>query len=205
MSRLAVGDPMNAQGDVGCRGQIVSPEKMVEWCRILRHCLTIYIGGPYRQNSKEVTAMSKAGKKTTRNRKHKKKVYLRGEVYFADLGEGIGSEQRGERPVVIIQNDVGNKYSPTVIVAPITTRIKGKSKLPTHYYLNAGHGIEEPSTVLLEQLRTIDKQRLGNRVGKLSDKQMKVIDRKLAVSVGLERGTRNEVGSSDLAEKQSNH
>jgi len=83
------------------------------------------------------------------------RTYLRGEMYYADLGKGIGSEQDGHRPVVIIQNDVGNKYSPTVIVASISSRISGKSKLPTHYYINAEDGLREPSIVLLEQIRTI--------------------------------------------------
>ena len=89
------------------------------------------------------------------------KTYLRGEMYYADLGRGIGSEQEGYRPVLIIQNDVGNRYSPTVIVASISSRIDGKSKLPTHYYINAEDGLREPSVVLLEQIRTIDKHRLA--------------------------------------------
>lgn len=129
------------------------------------------------------------------------KVYLRGEIYYADLGKGVGSEQEGYRPVVIIQNDVGNRHSPTVIVASISSRISGKKKLPTHYYMNTEDGLREPSVILLEQIRTIDKKRLTQRVGKLSDRKMRIVDRKLAVSVGLERGTHNEAGSTDLAEK----
>lgn len=113
------------------------------------------------------------------------RTYLRGEIYYADLGKGIGSEQEGYRPVVIIQNDVGNKHSPTVIIASISSRIVGKSKLPTHYYINAEDGLREPSVVLLEQIRTIDKHRLGQRIGKLSEKHLQGINHALAISIGL--------------------
>ena len=82
-------------------------------------------------------------------------TYLRGDMYYADLGHGIGSEQEGYRPVVIIQNDVGNKHSPTVIIASITSKKDAKPKLPTHYYIDAENGLELPSIVLLEQLRTV--------------------------------------------------
>lgn len=113
------------------------------------------------------------------------KTYLRGEMYYADLGKGIGSEQEGNRPVVIIQNNTGNRYSPTVIVASISSSVRNKSNLPTHYYINAEDGLREPSVVLLEQLRTIDKTRLTQRIGKLSDKHMKGLNHALAVSIGL--------------------
>ena len=81
-----------------------------------------------------------------------KRTYQRGEMYYADLGHGVGSEQEGRRPVVIIQNNVGNKHSPTVIVAAITTKTAGKRKLPTHYEIGAEHGLKAPSLVLLEQI-----------------------------------------------------
>lgn len=97
-------------------------------------------------------------------------TYLRGDMYYADLGHGIGSEQEGYRPVVIIQNNVGNKHSPTVIIASITSKKDAKAKLPTHYYINAENGLELPSIVLLEQLRTVDKRRLGDFIGHLSEK-----------------------------------
>lgn len=113
------------------------------------------------------------------------RTYLRGEMYYADLGKGVGSEQEGYRPVVIIQNDIGNKHSPTVIVASVSSRIVGKSKLPTHYYINAEDGLREPSVVLLEQIRTIDKHRLGQRIGKLSEKHIQGINHALAISIGL--------------------
>ena len=114
-----------------------------------------------------------------------KRTYLRGEMYYADLGRGIGSEQEGRRPVVIIQNDVGNKHSPTVIVAAITTKTAGKRKLPTHYEIGTEHGMKVSSLVLLEQIRTIDKHRLEKKIGKLSPKQIKEMNHALAVSVGL--------------------
>ena len=82
------------------------------------------------------------------------RTYLRGDLYYADLGHGIGSEQKGTRPIVIIQNNMGNKHSPTVIIAAITSKANIKAKLPTHYYLDAGNGLTQPSLVLLEQIRT---------------------------------------------------
>ncbi len=113
------------------------------------------------------------------------RTYLRGDMYYADLGKGIGSEQEGYRPVVIIQNDVGNKHSPTVIIASITSKRDAKAKLPTHYLLGAESGLELPSLVLLEQLRTIDKRRLGSFIGHLPEKHIQGINHALAVSVGL--------------------
>lgn len=115
----------------------------------------------------------------------KVKKCLRGDLYYANLGQGIGSEQRGYRPVLIIQNNIGNNFSPTVIVAPITSRIGIKSKLPTHYFLNTGVGLEAPSIVLLEQVRTIDKKRLDSYIGHLSEIHTEGINKALAISVGL--------------------
>ena len=112
-------------------------------------------------------------------------TYLRGDMYYADLGKGIGSEQEGYRPVVIIQNNVGNKHSPTVIIASITSKKDAKAKLPTHYLLGAEDGLELPSLVLLEQLRTIDKRRLSSFIGRLPEKHIQGINHALAVSVGL--------------------
>ena len=96
-------------------------------------------------------------------------TYLRGELYYADLGTGIGSEQNGYRPVVIIQNDVGNRHSPTTIVAAISTRIGTKAKLPTHYHLGS----------------EIDKKRLVQYIGKLSETECRGLNHALAISVGL--------------------
>lgn len=113
------------------------------------------------------------------------KKCLRGDMYYADLGIGVGSEQMGNRPVLIIQNNMGNKHSPTVIIAPITSRVDVKAKLPTHYYINAEGGLGIPSIVLLEQIRTIDKKRLGSYIGHLSDTYINGIDKALAISIGL--------------------
>ncbi|MDN6397564.1 mRNA interferase MazF [Alkalibacterium gilvum] len=108
----------------------------------------------------------------------------RGEIYYADLSPVIGSEQGGMRPVLIVQNNVGNKYSPTVIVAAITTKIE-KGKMPTHVEVGADKGLEKNSVVLLEQLRTIDKQRLRDQVTQLDNKTMGMVDDALAISIGL--------------------
>lgn len=110
---------------------------------------------------------------------------VRGDVYFADLSPVIGSEQGGFRPVLIVQNDIGNKYSPTVIVSAITSQIQ-KARLPTHVELPAHlSGLDRDSVVLLEQVRTIDKKRLKKRVSRLDDYVMSKVDEALAISVGL--------------------
>lgn len=113
------------------------------------------------------------------------KSYLRGDMYYADLGQGVGSEQAGYRPVIIIQNDVGNRHSPTVIVAAISSKVGVKPKLPTHYYIDAEDGLELPSIILLEQLRTIDKKRLDIYIGRLSEHHVRAVNHALAISVGL--------------------
>lgn len=113
----------------------------------------------------------------------------RGELYYADLSPVVGSEQGGIRPVLVIQNDVGNKFSPTVIVAAVTSQLN-KSKLPTHLELSAStYGLSKDSVVLLEQLRTIDKRRLKERVGCLDNRFMDRIDRALQISLGLGENT----------------
>ena len=109
----------------------------------------------------------------------------RGDIYYADLSPVVGSEQGGMRPVLIIQNDVGNKYSPTVIAAAITSRMD-KTKLPTHIDVYAERaGLARNSIVLLEQLRTLDKRRLREKLGHLDDQMMGEIDTAIAVSLGL--------------------
>ncbi|NLC11067.1 MAG: type II toxin-antitoxin system PemK/MazF family toxin [Firmicutes bacterium] len=109
----------------------------------------------------------------------------RGYIFYADLSPVIGSEQGGVRPVLIIQNNVGNKYSPTVIIAAITSQI-AKAKLPTHVELKAaGHGLEKDSVILLEQVRTIDKQRLQQKVTELDEIIMSKVDESLKISLGL--------------------
>lgn len=109
----------------------------------------------------------------------------RGDIYYADLSPVVGSEQGGVRPVLIVQNDVGNKYSPTVIAAAITSQ-QEKSRLPTHISVNGNAcGLSKDSVVLLEQVRTIDKQRLKERMGNLSQGDMNKINKALTVSFGL--------------------
>ncbi len=109
----------------------------------------------------------------------------RGDIYYADLSPVVGSEQGGIRPVLIVQNDVGNKYSPTVIAAAITSQ-RDKTKLPTHIQVNADNsGLAKDSIVLLEQIRTIDKQRLKEKMGSLDDQSMNMINQALSVSFGL--------------------
>lgn len=112
------------------------------------------------------------------------KTIKRGDIFYADLSPAIGSEQGGIRPVLIVQNNVGNYHSPTVIVAVLTS--KSKKKLPTHISIPLGEGnITMDSTVLLEQLRTIDKFRLQKYVGSVSDNTMDRVDRAILVSLGL--------------------
>ena len=109
----------------------------------------------------------------------------RGDIYYADLNPVVGSEQGGMRPVLIIQNDTGNRHSPTVIAAAITSQIN-KARLPTHIELGArSYGLTKDSVVLLEQIRTIDKRRLRERMGKLDDDLMNQVDNAIAVSFGL--------------------
>ncbi len=109
----------------------------------------------------------------------------RGDIYYADLSPVVGSEQGGTRPVLIVQNDVGNRHSPTVIAAAITSQ-KDKARLPTHIQVNTeGSGLTRDSVVLLEQIRTIDKKRLREHMGRLDDNSMTRIDHALQISFGL--------------------
>ena len=109
----------------------------------------------------------------------------RGDIYYADLSPVVGSEQGGMRPVLIVQNDTGNRHSPTVIAAAITSQT-GKARLPTHIEISAQtYGLSRDSVILLEQIRTIDKSRLRERMGKLDEKAMNQVDTAIAVSFGL--------------------
>ena len=110
----------------------------------------------------------------------------RGELYYADLSPVVGSEQGGLRPVLIVQNDIGNRYSPTVIAAAITSRMS-KAKLPTHIdVIGNDAGLAKDSVILLEQIRTIDKSRLRERMGRLDENTMSAVDSAIAVSFGLQ-------------------
>lgn len=108
----------------------------------------------------------------------------RGELYYADLSPVVGSEQGGVRPVLVVQNDVGNRYSPTVIAAAITSRLT-KAKLPTHIELPPSFGLAKDSVVLLEQIRTLDKRRLKERIGELSAPTMRRVDKAILISLGF--------------------
>ncbi|MBT2582926.1 type II toxin-antitoxin system PemK/MazF family toxin [Planococcus sp. ISL-109] len=112
-------------------------------------------------------------------------IVKRGDVFFAELSPVVGSEQGGTRPVLVIQNDIGNRFSPTVIIAAITAQIQ-KAKLPTHVEINAKkYGFERDSVILLEQLRTIDKSRLTDKITQLDEGLMEKVDEALEISVGL--------------------
>lgn len=108
----------------------------------------------------------------------------RGELYYADLSPVVGSEQGGVRPVLVVQNNVGNKYSPTVIVVAITSQIN-KAKIPTHIELSTEYGLTKDSVLLTEQIRTLDKRRLKEKIGVLDEKCMKNVDNALLISLGF--------------------
>lgn len=112
-------------------------------------------------------------------------IVKRGEIYYADLSPVVGSEQGGMRPVLIVQNDIGNRYSPTVIAAAITSQ-QNKARLPTHIEIEANtYGLSKDSVVLLEQIRTLDKRRLREKMGCLDETAMEKIDGAIAISFGL--------------------
>ncbi|MDO5037587.1 MAG: type II toxin-antitoxin system PemK/MazF family toxin [Tissierellia bacterium] len=114
-------------------------------------------------------------------------IVKRGELYYADLSPVVGSEQGGVRPVVIVQNDIGNKYSPTTIIAAITSR-SNKAKLPTHVPVSAKRtDLPKNSVILLEQIRTIDKTRLREKIGHFDEETLRSIDKAIKTSLGLSR------------------
>lgn len=115
------------------------------------------------------------------------KSIMRGEIYLADLEPTIGSEQGGTRPVLVLQNDIGNRHSPTTIVAAITTKMLGKHSMPTHLYITPECGIAYHSVVLLEQIRVIDKARIIRYLGALTSEQMRIVDQKLVISLGINK------------------
>ena len=122
----------------------------------------------------------------------------RGDIFYADLSPVVGSEQGGIRPVIIIQNDIGNKYSPTIIVAAITSQIN-KAKLPTHVEISSEeYGLNKDSVVLLEQIRTVDKKRLKEKIGHMSEKDIQKVDQALLISLGL---SKNKLVSDKVVDK----
>lgn len=139
---------------------------------------------PMQRSPFYISEKEKALMKKKKKQKNKQKLVYRGEVYYADLQPVVGSEQGGMRPVLIIQNDIGNQHSPTVIAAAITSR-KNKPRLPTHVWIGNLPGSWSDSIVLTEQVRTIDKSRLEERITKLNKKKMKRVDQALAISFGI--------------------
>lgn len=112
-------------------------------------------------------------------------IYHRGDIYLANLDPYFGSEQGGTRPVLVLQNNTGNFYCPTLIVAPLTARRNKKPRQPTHYHLENVKGMAGPSVVLLEQIKTIDKRRIKSYIGKLSRWQMDGVNEAIEISLGL--------------------
>lgn len=113
------------------------------------------------------------------------KIIKKGDIFYADLSPVIGSEQGGIRPVVILQNDIGNRFSQTTIVAIITSKLS-KAKLPTHIDIDSEqYGLNKKSTILVEQIRTIDKRRIKERLGKLNQEDIKKIDKAILISFGI--------------------
>ncbi|MFR1305733.1 type II toxin-antitoxin system PemK/MazF family toxin [Hominenteromicrobium sp.] len=113
--------------------------------------------------------------------------YHRGDIYLVDLGTNIGSEQGGCRPVLLVQNDIGNHFGPTLIVAPVSSRYWKKSKQPTHTLIEGIQNLSSPSVVLAEQLLTIDKVRVMKYLGKVPEDQMQNVNKAVMVSLGLEQ------------------
>ena len=176
-----------------CPGIAMCPHSMVQL-----HWIVLYISS---MNRKEVEPMqdsnsnnSKGGASTppsthgTADRRTPSNVdwtYRRGDLYLADLDPCIGSEQGGTRPVVVLQNNTGNLFCPTIIVAPITSRLAKHRGSPVHYFVTGTGALHGPSIVLLEQIKTIDKCRIRKYLGKLSQSQMAEIDEMLETSLGL--------------------
>lgn len=125
------------------------------------------------------------------------RIIKRGDIYYAELNPVIGSEQGGTRPVLIISNDTGNRHSPTVIVAAITSK-KSKSDLPTHFYLNDIEGLPANSIILLEQIRTIDKKRLREHLTQLNERYMEEITTPLLISIGVKNVHKGKRRSADV-------
>ena len=114
-----------------------------------------------------------------------KDYIVRGDIFYANLNTGVGSEQSGYRPVLVIQNNTGNRFSPTIIVAAVTGKIHYKARLPTHCMLSSAKTLSIPSMVMMEQIVTIDKMRLKKYVGRVSNTDIVLINKALSISVGL--------------------
>jgi mRNA interferase MazF len=171
-----------------------SPSRLSEFCDPHRTVPRSYTDSRY-EFFPAAFKIRRAGKNIIVNAKQGRDNLMtvrRGDIYYADLSPVVGSEQGGLRPVLIVQNDVGNKYSPTVIAAAITSQV-GKNRLPTHIDVTADHhegkpegsGLAKDSVILLEQIRTIDKKRLREKMGHLDDDMMKKVNDAIGVSFGL--------------------
>ena len=130
--------------------------------------------------------------------------YSRGDIYYANMEPHVGSEQGGERPVVVLQNDTGNKYSPTLIIATLTSRVDKKRHLPTHVLLDHNPGLKVPSIVQLEQIFTLDKQRVQRFVGRTSEKEMNQIEMAIKISLAVPHPCRTSKWYSRM-ESMSRH
>ena len=113
-------------------------------------------------------------------------VYRRGDIYFANLDPVVGSEQGGYRPVVVVQNDIGNKHSPTIIVVTVTSKVKKKANMPTHFLFRNNPSFRKASMVQMEHIYTIDKSKIDQYLGKATEKEMRAIDKGLVVSLALD-------------------
>lgn len=126
----------------------------------------------------------------------------RGDIYYADFDGAIGSEQKGIRPVLVLQNDIGNKYSPTTIVAPITT-VEVKAKMPTHIFVKANqYGLKDDSYILMEQLRVIDKSRIKDYIGRINYEQMKEIEKAFLIAIGMKSTKVKVLSIAEVKEKE---
>ena len=145
-----------------------------------------YVRGTISSTALHKDESGNAGNDSPRRVKHMESTVRRGDIFYADLSPVVGSEQGGTRPVIIVQNDTGNRHSPTVIAAAITSQT-GKARLPTHINIAGGSvGLSKDSVILLEQIRTIDKRRLREHMGRLDDAHMQMVDGAIAVSFGLD-------------------
>ena len=152
--------------------------------KALRYNFLLYVG-EYSQPRYIRKLSGSAGKNTRSVNSMNEETVKRGDIFYADLSPVVGSEQGGTRPVLIVQNDTGNRHSPTVIAAAITSQT-GKARLPTHINIAGGSvGLSKDSVILLEQIRTIDKRRLREHMGRLDEKQLAQVDDAIAVSFGL--------------------
>ena len=142
----------------------------------------IYIGVPV--SAEKSVHVAGGGDCSDFQKRYRMLNVKRGELYYADLSPVVGSEQGGVRPVLVVQNDVGNKYSPTIIAAAVTSKIN-KAKLPTHIELPSAYGLAKDSVILLEQIRTLDKRRLKERIGELPPATMVRVNRAILISLGF--------------------